>query len=435
MTPGGNASLDDRFAAEMGRLIGPDFPPGIGLAVSGGGDSMAMLALAHNWTRTWGLRLRVVTVDHGLRDESAAEARMVAAECATLGHPHDTLRWHWDGRGNVMAAARAGRLQLIGAWAGGTRHVLMAHTRDDVAETFLMRLARGSGLDGLSAMAPKREVPAGKGHDGFTLLRPCLGMSRAELRHYIRVLQVPWVEDPTNEDPSYDRARTRRQLDLLAEAGIDADKLAATALRLARARHALERRTAEAAARLATEGQAQGVPTGELVLDRDDFAALDRETRSRLLAGALRYVGGDAYAPRADPLEALLDRVEGGGGGTLAGCEVTCDRSALHVTREYAAVRDATAPAGTEAPWDGRWRLSGEATRGLTIAALGETGWRQIPDKPSDAPPHRRARSLPALWDGKRLVACAALGHGPAHRVELVGRRGQAGFAGFLLSD
>ena len=92
------ASLAERFAGQMGQLLGPDFPKDIALAVSGGGDSMAMLVLAHDWARVWGVGLWVVTVDHGLRAESGAEAIMVADECAALDHPHATLRWHWDGR-------------------------------------------------------------------------------------------------------------------------------------------------------------------------------------------------------------------------------------------------------------------------------------------------------------------------------------------------
>jgi tRNA(Ile)-lysidine synthase len=138
-------SLAQRFAEAMGDLLGPEFPEEIALAVSGGGDSMAMLALAHDWARVWGLRLWVVTVDHGLRPESAAEAEMVARECALLGHPHAVLRWHWDGQGNKMDAARRARLALIDGWRGRVRHVLLAHSRDDIAEGFLMRLAARGG--------------------------------------------------------------------------------------------------------------------------------------------------------------------------------------------------------------------------------------------------------------------------------------------------
>ena len=173
-------TLDQRFAEAMGQLIGPDFPKQIGLAVSGGGDSMAMLGLAHAWARVWGVGLHVATVDHGLRPESADEAALVARECATLGHSHSTLKWTWDGQGNVQDQARRARLRLLGAWCDGFSHVLMAHTADDVAETFLIRLARGSGVDGLSAMSARRNL------DGFDVLRPCLDMTRAELRHYAK---------------------------------------------------------------------------------------------------------------------------------------------------------------------------------------------------------------------------------------------------------
>ena len=91
----------------MGRLLGPDFPTDIGLAVSGGGDSMAMLYLAHNWTHQYGVRLWIATVDHGLRAESPAEARMVVEECKALGWSHATLQWTWDRQGNVEAARHA----------------------------------------------------------------------------------------------------------------------------------------------------------------------------------------------------------------------------------------------------------------------------------------------------------------------------------------
>ncbi|KUF09819.1 tRNA lysidine(34) synthetase TilS [Pseudoponticoccus marisrubri] len=422
-------SLDQRFAEAMGQLLGPDFPADIALAVSGGGDSMAMLTLAHNWAHAWGVRLWVVTVDHGLRAASAEEAALVAAECAALGWPHATLRWHWDGQGNLMDAARRARLSLIGHWRRGLAHVLFAHTRDDVAETFLMRLARGSGVEGLSTMAasvempvsdgaapPARDVcwtaPPPEGSGPARLIRPCLEMGRAELRHYLRTLKGRWVEDPSNADDRFDRARMRRLLRGLEDEGLGVDRLAGTAARMARARVALGARAASVWQEIGREGRAGAAPTGDLLFERDGFERVERDTQLRLLAAALQWVSGAVYRPRAAPLEALLDRVLGGGGGTLSGCEIRMERSACHVFREYSAVQGMVVPQGADVLWDGRWRLSAAGTGG-EIRALGPGGWQQVAERPTGAPPFAVARSLPALWQGETMVACDALGVGP----------------------
>ncbi|WP_300440557.1 tRNA lysidine(34) synthetase TilS [uncultured Mameliella sp.] len=412
-------SLDQRFAEAMGQLLGPDFPSEIGLAVSGGGDSMAMLTLAHNWTRVWGVRLRVVTVDHGLRPESADEAAMVAGECATLGWPHTTLRWHWDGAGNKMDAARRGRLALIDEWRGALSHVLMAHTRDDVAETFLMRLARGSGVDGLAAMSARREV------GGMQVLRPCLDMGRAELRHYLTVLRTPWAEDPSNEDPAYGRVRMRRLLSELQAEGLGSDTLADTAARLRDDRVAL-------AMRAATIWDAVGRQSGwgGLMLAPDWYEQVETATQRRLLSAMMRFVSGAEYAPRAEALEGLRDRLVSGGGGTLHGCEVIHHRGRVLMFREAAAVAEGAVIAPGIA-WDGRWQVAAPGYAGCTIRALGEDGWRQVTEKPPGGPPFRAALSLPSIWRGDSLLACDALGVGPGNTARLC----RAGvFRDFLLS-
>lgn len=395
------ARLDDRYAARLGALLGPDFPATLGLAVSGGADSMAMLALTHGWARHMGLPLRVVTVDHGLRAGAAAEADRVAAECAALGHPHTTLRWSWDGRGNLQDAARRARLALIGAWAEGG-HVLFAHTRDDLAETLVMRLRRGSGVDGLSAMAGRRWVREG----GFWQVRPLLGERRADLRHYADTLRLPYADDPSNDDPRFERARTRAAI---AALGLDVDRLALSAERLARARVALEARADEVAARIAAEGRSLGQPTGIAEIDRDGLASVERETQLRLLARAIAWVTGEGYKPRGAALEDTLDRALGGAGTVLHGAQILVARARILVAREPAA---AAGPVGAApgAVWDGRWRLDGQAASGLSLRALGEDGWRQIAAKPGGTPPHAAALSLPAIFDGPTLIAAPHLG-------------------------
>lgn len=411
--------LPRRFAEEIGALLGPDFPTDLGLAVSGGGDSMAMLHLAAGWARVYGVRLWPVTVDHGLRPEAAAECALVAGECKLLGLPHSVLRWEgWEGSGNLQDAARTARLDLIGRWRGGVRHVLFAHTRDDQAETFLMRLARGSGVEGLGGMAPLRQVPQADGAaiaggpppgpemSVWWVVRPLLGVGRADLRHYLRVLRIPHADDPTNDDPAYDRVRMRRLLDVLEAEGIGRATLAGTADRMRRAAEALAARAADVASRTAR------VDHGDVVFDRDLLARVEPDTRLRLLAAALQFVASAPYRPRLAQLETATDRVLSGGAATLAGCRIAPEGAALRVFREHAAVADLTVPAGS--PWDRRWRHLAPQAKGLQVRALGADGLAQAADAVrAMAVPRAALEAAPALWDGPRLVACARLRFGP----------------------
>ena len=225
-------------------------PACLGVAVSGGSDSLALLYLVADWTRQSGVELQVATVDHRLRPEAADEARMVAEHCRTLGASHDTLIWeHEDAAGNLQDMARRARYRLLADWADerGVGLILLGHTLDDQAETFLMRLARGSGVDGLSGMAESRV------DDGITWLRPLLGCTREALRDELRSRGLTWSDDPSNEDEKYSRVRVRKLLSALAPLGLDAEKLADTAARMASAREALEietRRQAEMIAKV-----------------------------------------------------------------------------------------------------------------------------------------------------------------------------------------
>jgi len=230
--------------AEIDRLV----PDGmLGIAVSGGGDSTALLIIAARWAGVRGRRISAATVDHKLRVDSACEADAVAALCAQLGIQHTILETG-DLRatgGNLSAAARDARFALLGDWAQGheCNAVLLGHTMDDQAETVLMRLARGSGAEGLSAMQPELE------HSGMLWLRPLLGLRREALRAVLQTEGIDWIEDPTNEDPEYDRVKARQALALLAPLGIDAEGLAHTAWHLQRQRRVLERAMDELAGR------------------------------------------------------------------------------------------------------------------------------------------------------------------------------------------
>jgi len=213
--------------------------PAIVLAVSGGPDSIALMWLAARWRRTLahGPRLIAVTVDHGLRAEAAGEARDVKRLARTLDLTHRTMRWTGEKpKTGLPAAARTARYRLLAqaARAIGATHILTAHTRDDQAETVLMRLLRGSGIGGLAAMARETE------RDGVLLARPFLHVSKSQLVATLRKAKIGFADDPTNRDTNFTRPRLREIMPVLAAEGGDARNLARLASRLARANQAVE---------------------------------------------------------------------------------------------------------------------------------------------------------------------------------------------------
>ncbi len=363
----------------------------LGVAVSGGGDSMALLHMLAS--RFDGLR--AVTVDHGLRPESAAEAAMVADFCQTLGVPHTTLEWRdWNRTGNLQSEARAARLRLIGDWARGRgiTHVALGHTLDDQAETVLLRLLRGSGVDGLSGMAEHR-------HDaGLTWIRPLLQARRADLRTYLEDRGIAWVDDPSNDDPHYARVRARKAIGML---GLDVAGLAATATRMRRARAVLEADT-EALA----DAVVEVTDAGEVRIGRAEFDVAPEELRLRLMAGALRWVSGAPYRPRFDNLAALLADPDG---RTLHGCTIRLRSGKILVRREVSKVPP---PVPVGELWDTRWIADPEATAvaATHIGALGERGLAQCDGWRETGHAREVLLAAPALWNDGALVAAPLAG-------------------------
>ncbi|MEI4233875.1 tRNA lysidine(34) synthetase TilS [Roseovarius sp. D22-M7] len=391
------------------RHFAPDPPATLGVAVSGGGDSMALLHLLHAWCRSGGPQLRAATVDHGLRRDAADEAAGVSQLCADLGIPHETLDWQgWDGSGNLPDHARRARYALLAEWASGhgTGDVTLGHTEDDLAETFIMRLARGAGVDGLSAMRDRWR------HGPVTFHRPLLEVSRVALRDVLRAQGVGWVEDPTNRDMTYERARVRDGLGALAAAGLDTPMLAQTARRLAEARTALDT-VARAAADDIVRFEA-----GDILLARARLAALPDEVARRVLQACLRWIAGADYPPRGAAMTQFLGAARAGEAMTLQGCLLHAGATTTRIGREYAAVRDLRASAGEV--WDGRWRIEGPAPVGAEIAALGPDGLKCCPDWRESGLPHASALASPALWHAGRLVAAPLVGWNNGHAISLV---------------
>ncbi|MCA6099867.1 tRNA lysidine(34) synthetase TilS [Bradyrhizobium australafricanum] len=302
--------------------------PALLLAVSGGPDSVALMWLAARWRRALaqGPRLVAVTVDHGLRPEAAREARDVKRLARSLELPHHTLRWTGPKPGTgVPAAARAARYRLLAQAARkhGATHILTAHTRDDQAETLLMRMLRGSGVAGLSAMARETE------RDGVLLTRPLLDISKAQLIATLQKARIGFADDPTNRDRSFTRPRLRALMPMLAAEGGDARNLTRLAARIARANAALEVLVDGAEHYLALKSE-DNSGTG---FDAALFAVMPEEIRVRLLKRAIDRVGheGPAELGKVETLLAAMDEALDGALGkresrlkqTLAGAVIS----------------------------------------------------------------------------------------------------------------
>lgn len=405
LDPGG-ATLS--VCRALDRLV-PDGP--IGVAVSGGGDSAALLVIAAEWAAARGRRIASATVDHNLRASSRQEADAAGELAAGLGLSHTVLSWHGSAQGNLQAEARAARQRLLSGWARdlGLAAVLTAHTRDDQAETVLMRLARGSGADGLAGIPESRRLM------GTLWLRPCLDVSRAALRGVLEARSLPWSEDPSNADTRFDRVKMRQALAILHPLGVTHAGLAETASRLAAQSLVLD----DAMRRLSGLARIWG-RLGDARLDLGALGSARDDTAHRLLADTLQRIGGSSHRPRQRALEGLMTRAGLGESGTLAGCQFRVAAGQLSIWRERAAAEGKIA-AGPEGVWDRRWhlRLFGSWPR-AEIGALSDAGRLQLRRAAKDgwsAPRHHLSAPAallcvqPGIWAGPTLLAAPSLAY------------------------
>lgn len=392
-----------RLTQQVADAFLPGPPDVLGIAVSGGGDSMALLHLMHVLCTLHGSKLRAVTVNHGLRAAAADEASMVASYCATIGVPHDTLLLDdFDGKGNLQSAARDARYARMADWARGHEitTIALGHTADDQAETVLMRLARRSGVNGLAGIPP-RVI-----REGITWVRPLLGAGRDELRSYLRTQQIDWIEDPSNEDLIYERVRARQVLSRLGDLGIDADVLSDVANQMSEARTALDWQTFIAAREIAT------IDAGAVILSERKLRILPDEIQRRLLVHAVNWISGSVYPARRGAIANIMRGLRKGLAGTADGVHARRIGGNIWVFRELNAVRDIEC--APDDLWDRRWRLSPTEAEGnwqrVTVRALGSEGLQQCPNWRETERPHEVLLSTPAVWRGQTVVAAPLAG-------------------------
>jgi tRNA(Ile)-lysidine synthase len=380
----------------------------LAIAVSGGSDSTALMRLAHRWRLSSpppsGGQGRVreitaLTVDHGLRAESAAETETVRAWAKALGLDHAILNWEGAKPSTgIQAAARAARYRLMGDWcrAHGAKVLLVAHTIDDQAETVLMRLKRGAGVEGLGGMERFTR------HGDITVFRPLIAISRQRLRAFLDAVGQHWLEDPSNENERFERVRVRKAL---ARSEITAEAIALTAARSRRAFDAvlaITCRFLDGAVRHHEEGFGE-IDLGSLLAQPEDI-------RIRALSSLVgRY--GDHCFTELSQAESLSQWVDCGEGQarTLGGCRIARRTASLLFGREPGRIRPepVAMPQSGRLRWDNRFDIEVLGPHaGMAIAPAGIAG---KVERRRDLPAFVQA-SLPAVLVGGRLAAIPNLG-------------------------
>ncbi|MEM7631881.1 MAG: tRNA lysidine(34) synthetase TilS [Pseudomonadota bacterium] len=400
--------LDPLLDAIATQLTGRQ-PERLGVAVSGGGDSVALLAALVEYVKDTDIELSVITVNHGLRPEAKQEAALVTDLCARWNLSHHVEFWSgWTGEGNLQASAREARYELMADWAYGNSisHIALGHTADDQAETFVMRLARGAGVDGLSAMAPRRV------QHGITWIRPFLRIERSALRSFLRASRLDWCDDPSNDNRNFERVRVRDALTILGTLGISSETLVDVAENMSNAREALDWQTFLAARDTTT------IRHGVVAMDLRKFRMLPDEIRRRLLIHAVKWTSGGAYAPRRAAILRTLQSVRASQTVTLDGCQIMVEDGVLWIFRELKALDGVVSEVGDL--WDDRWLVNGpEDDPDIEVRALGYDalsdieGWRDV------GLPRAALAASPSVWYDGTLMAAPIIGDDPEWSAEL----------------
>ncbi len=318
-------SLEELFAENIKKF---NYVSKFVVAVSGGADSMAIVLLANDWARENNKEIVAVTVDHGLRAGSKNEAEKVSKWLANKNIKHTILMWEGDKpESNIQANARDARYRLLTEFCKNedVDALFVAHNKQDQAETILLRIMRGSGVDGLSAIAEETEINQVK------IVRPLLFANKQDLRGFLQRNNQEWIEDPSNKNEKYDRIVVRNFIERSKEPDLLVARLADTATNMARSRAYIEQKVAE------EFEQIVDIRGEEAYVDHAGFCALHEESAYRILSQIITKIGGKYYKPRFEKLKSLYKKIvqnKLGSGTTLGGCEVKCGGKKVVIIQE-----------------------------------------------------------------------------------------------------
>lgn len=399
------------FGAALAALARFESTPFLAVAVSGGPDSLALAILADRWARARAGEICALTVDHRLRPESGDEIRRLASWLTAGGIRHEVLVWSGEKpKSGIQEAARVARYRLLAGWCRerGCLHLLTGHHRDDQIETYLIRRRARSGPDGLAGMSAIREL------SNCRVLRPLLGVARDRIVAFLQAEHQPFITDPSNLDPAFERSRFRRGEAALA-GQLSAASLAAEIRALGLMRRAREHDANALLARFASLH-----PAGFAVLDPGLLSATSQGVAERLLLALTRTVGGLSYPPRGERIARLREALapEGPRGHTLGGCRFIRWRERLLVLRERGrAAQPMHLIPGAITDWDRRFQIivPPNASPSLIIGYPGSAGIAQLRPLTSRLgriwPPRLLLPIFPVVWDECGIAAVPHLGY------------------------
>ncbi len=391
----------DKFLKVMEDFAPFENNPEIAVAVSGGSDSLALTFLINEYVKKNGGNLIALTVDHGLREESYDEALKVREKLLKHGIKHEILTWVGEKpKTAIEEKARQARYDLLFNYCKekGILHLCVGHTKDEQVETFLMRLRRGSGVDGLASI--KSEVLT----KDLRILRPLLDFTRQDLRDYLNNINEIWIEDPSNQNEDYERVRFRKAIPILSNLGLDVECLNNAVNHMKRAKEALDFLMIDAMVNCVSLKR-----EGFVLFDKEKLQKYPEETVLRVLSRILMVVSNNEEPVRINKLINLKENLNKlGGGVTLNDCFIRDYKNKVMVVKELR-ILEPSKPFKDFGSWNG-FKIKCEGFKGK-IGPLGEDGYSQIKNIVRKSYPSVVIKGLPTLFCENKVAFVPHLGY------------------------
>ena len=371
----------------------------IGLAVSGGSDSLAMLYICNDWAQENKVKLHCLTVDHKLRSESAKEAELVANHCSGLGINHEIVEWKHEENisGNLSDSARSARYKLIDKWRKELSFVLVGHTKNDQIETFFMNLKRGSGIEGLKGMPLSFKRP-----EGYFVLRPLIHSSRESLQQVLQEKNINWVSDPSNLNEDFERISQRKTWEILKSKGFSESRIELSVAHMRRAHDALKQMLPIHFKQIGKQ------ELTDLLWDYNAFIELPEEFKLRLMSSAIMWNGNLHYRPRFKAVLDVLKNIMEKRTAVLGGAIFYHHAGKIRMTTELKSLENNTVNCSLGSVWRNNWEVK-RAIKDGYVAPIGINGNNQLSKQQKSSMPYRSRIIQPGIFLKEKLLLAPTL--------------------------